>query len=92
MPLQQQHLLEGKPIFCFETAIKLLYWCGFVYEHDEVCICCIAVRPLLHCQSMNSSCPELSGFVDCKPVKDSCPELSDFVAQQKTYRPCCLVL
>ena len=36
MPAQHQHLLAGKPIFCFETAIKLLYWCGFVYEHDEV--------------------------------------------------------
>ncbi|KAL0021211.1 hypothetical protein WJX79_001453 [Trebouxia sp. C0005] len=35
MPQQQQRLLKGHPIFCFETAIKLLYWCGFVYEHDE---------------------------------------------------------
>lgn len=23
-------------MFCFETAVKLLYWCGFVYEHEEV--------------------------------------------------------
>ncbi|DBA98706.1 TPA: hypothetical protein ACH3X1_014479 [Trebouxia sp. C0004] len=35
VPQQQQKLLEDHPIFCFETAIKLLYWCGFVYEHDE---------------------------------------------------------
>jgi len=36
MPPQQQLLLNEHPIFCFETAIKLLYWCGLVYEHDEV--------------------------------------------------------
>ena len=23
-------------MFCFETAVKLLYWSGFVYEDDEV--------------------------------------------------------
>ena len=28
-------LLSQEPMFCFETAVKLLYWCGFVYEHDE---------------------------------------------------------
>ena len=28
--------MHDRPIFCFETAIKLLHWCGFVYEHDEV--------------------------------------------------------
>ena len=28
-------LLQGEPMFCFETAVKLLYWCGFVYEHGE---------------------------------------------------------
>ena len=28
--------MHDPPIFCIETAIKLLYWCGFVYEHDEV--------------------------------------------------------
>ena len=36
VPERQQKLLAEHPIFCFETAIKLLYWCGFVYEHDEV--------------------------------------------------------
>jgi len=36
MPERQQKMLLDHPIFCFETAIKLLYWCGFVYEHDEV--------------------------------------------------------
>ena len=36
MPERQQKLLTDHPIFCFETAIKLLYWYGFVYEHDEV--------------------------------------------------------
>ncbi|KAA6420730.1 MAG: hypothetical protein FRX49_09307 [Trebouxia sp. A1-2] len=35
MPERQQKMLMEHPIFCFETAIKLLYWCGFVYEHDE---------------------------------------------------------
>lgn len=29
-------LLDREPMFCFETAVKLLYWCGFVYEHQEV--------------------------------------------------------
>ena len=29
-------LLRDEPMFCFETAVKLLYWAGFVYEHDEV--------------------------------------------------------
>lgn len=28
-------LLEQETMFCFETAVKLLYWCGFVYQHDE---------------------------------------------------------
>lgn len=29
-------LLRDEPMFCFETAVKLLYWAGFVYEHAEV--------------------------------------------------------
>lgn len=29
-------LLRDEPMFCFETAVKLLYWAGFVYEHEEV--------------------------------------------------------
>ena len=29
-------LLRKEPMFCFETGVKLLYWCGFVYEHEEV--------------------------------------------------------
>lgn len=29
-------LLRDEPMFCFETALKLLYWAGFVYEHEEV--------------------------------------------------------
>ena len=29
-------MLEGEPMFCFETAVKLLYWSGFVYDYDEV--------------------------------------------------------
>ena len=36
VPQQQQESLMGRPMFCFETAIKLLYWCGLVYELDEV--------------------------------------------------------
>jgi hypothetical protein len=32
------HKGNGKeqPMFCFETGIKLLYWSGLAYEHDEV--------------------------------------------------------
>lgn len=33
---QDPTLLRDEPMFCFETAVKLLYWAGFVYEHDEV--------------------------------------------------------
>lgn len=32
---QNRQLLEQEPLFCFETAVKLLYWCGFAYEYDE---------------------------------------------------------
>ena len=28
-------LMKQEPIFCFETAVKLLYWCGFVSEFGE---------------------------------------------------------
>ena len=28
-------LLSQEPMFCFETAVKLLFWCGFVYEYSE---------------------------------------------------------
>jgi len=34
---QNDRLLEDEPMFCFETAVKLLYWSGFVYEHEEAC-------------------------------------------------------
>jgi hypothetical protein len=30
------HDIQQEPMFCFETAIKLLYWSGLAYEHDEV--------------------------------------------------------
>lgn len=29
--------LSKEPMFCFETAVKLLYWCGLAYELQEVC-------------------------------------------------------
>ena len=29
-------LLSAEPMFCFETAVKMLYWSAFVYELDEV--------------------------------------------------------
>ncbi|KAL3158681.1 hypothetical protein ABBQ32_011423 [Trebouxia sp. C0010 RCD-2024] len=32
---QDPTLLRDEPMFCFETAVKLLYWAGFVYEHEE---------------------------------------------------------
>ena len=37
---QNRQLLEQEPLFCFETAVKLLYWCGFAYEYDEVGLAC----------------------------------------------------
>ena len=33
--LQRFAWTDKKLMFCFETAVKLLYWCGFVYEHNE---------------------------------------------------------
>ncbi len=33
---EDECLIEAEPMFCFETAVKLLYWSGFVYEDDEV--------------------------------------------------------
>ncbi|DBA92428.1 hypothetical protein WJX77_009083 [Trebouxia sp. C0004] len=35
LKLHNRQLLEQEPLFCFETAVKLLYWCGFAYEYDE---------------------------------------------------------
>ncbi|DBA79451.1 TPA: hypothetical protein ACH3X2_007723 [Trebouxia sp. C0005] len=32
---EDECLIEAEPMFCFETAVKLLYWSGFVYEDDE---------------------------------------------------------
>lgn len=32
-------LLRDEPMFCFETAVKMLYWSAFVYEHEEVQLC-----------------------------------------------------
>ena len=31
-------------MFCLETAVKLLYWCGFAYEHGEVRYCSFAAK------------------------------------------------
>ena len=43
-------LLEREPMFCFETAVKLLYWCGFVKEHGEgrPMVCCSTHVSLHH--------------------------------------------
>ncbi|KAL0044911.1 hypothetical protein WJX82_001842 [Trebouxia sp. C0006] len=32
---EDECLIEAEPMFCFETAVKLLYWSGFVYEDNE---------------------------------------------------------
>lgn len=34
--LHEAPLLAEEPMFCFETAVKLLYWCGLAYEYHEV--------------------------------------------------------
>lgn len=34
--LQDKLPLSKEPMFCFETAVKLLYWCGLAYEYQEV--------------------------------------------------------
>lgn len=36
LPTPQQRLMECEPVFCLEVAIKLLYFAGMAYEHDEV--------------------------------------------------------
>ena len=33
---KDETLLRDEPMFCFETAVKMLYWSAFVYELDEV--------------------------------------------------------
>ena len=49
---QNRQLLEQEPLFCFETAVKLLYWCGFAYEYDEVGLACMsACHAMLCCVS-----------------------------------------
>ena len=35
---QDTDSLAKEPMFCFETAIKMLYWCGLAYEYNEVII------------------------------------------------------
>lgn len=34
---KDETLLRDEPMFCFETAVKMLYWSAFVYELDEAC-------------------------------------------------------
>lgn len=34
--LKNRAAIEKEPMFCFETAVKLLYWAGLAYEIDEV--------------------------------------------------------
>ena len=44
--------LGGEPMFCFETAVKMLYWCTLAYEYQEVsCVhqsCQAATKVVLH--------------------------------------------
>lgn len=35
---QDQLALAQEPVFCFETAVKMLYWCGLAYEYQEVSV------------------------------------------------------
>lgn len=37
--LQEGATLAQEPRFCFETSVKLLYWCGMAYEYQEVIPC-----------------------------------------------------
>ena len=70
-PPKQQKLLQGTPIFCFETAIKLLYWCGFVYEHDEVRPCYLLETDFLYlfpAAVMNTLFQKREAAVFCEAV------------------------
>ena len=53
VPEQQQDSMRARPMFCFETAIKLLYWCALVYELDEVSL------PTIYWQFFNLIHPHL---------------------------------
>ena len=59
---QLQTSEAASPIFCFETAIKLLYWCALVYEFGEVSALCCAV---LWCAGLWSAGVQLFATQDC---------------------------
>ena len=39
-PQQSQRLMAREPLFCMDTAVRLLYYAGLAYEHDEVSLQC----------------------------------------------------
>ena len=62
-----------EPLFCFETAIKLLYWSNLVYYTDMVRHVCIAKNTqtkkfppdlsVMHAAGLQSRCPHASCHV-----------------------------
>lgn len=58
-------LLRDEPMFCFETAVKLLYWAGFVYEHEEVRCFDTQRQERPHCVDCNSRIKSESKLLLC---------------------------
>ena len=70
---EDECLIEGEPMFCFETAVKLLYWSGFVYEDDEVIfqtdemveMLCSAIVIMLEAAELNRGPVSTYALVSC---------------------------
>ena len=70
---EDECLIEGEPMFCFETAVKLLYWSGFVYEDDEVTsqtdpkveMLCSAIVIVLEAAELNRGTVSTYTLVSC---------------------------
>lgn len=69
-------LLSQEPMFCFETAVKLLYWCGFVYEHDEAGRMVRSTRPPPHPSQISFSLALIHPPISPTPWKDASPSIA----------------
>lgn len=51
--------LAGQPMFCFESAMKCLYWASLCYDYREVLSCC--AKPgrssVMHQSESQTYCP-----------------------------------
>ncbi|KAG2429865.1 hypothetical protein HXX76_010645 [Chlamydomonas incerta] len=73
-------LLDKAPMFCYETALKLMYWCHFAYEYDETGV--EAWMPL----------DSLMALYDLQQIEVMRDEQSDTKALLASGPRCCLVV